>query len=32
MLLKACVTAMDLTILQGFHVKQENIYESNYYP
>jgi hypothetical protein len=30
-LLKAYVTAIDLPILQGFDVKQENIYGNNYY-
>jgi hypothetical protein len=32
MLLLACVAAIDLPILQGFYIKQEDIYGSNYYP
>ena len=31
MLLEACVTTIDLLILQGFHVKQGDIYDNNYY-
>jgi len=31
MLLEAFVTAIALPILQGFHVKQWDIYDSNYY-
>jgi hypothetical protein len=31
-LLEACVEAIGLHILQGFYVKQGNIYGSNYYP
>jgi hypothetical protein len=31
MLLEACVTTIGLLILQGFHVKQGDIYDNNYY-
>jgi hypothetical protein len=31
MLLKTYVAVIGLHILQGFHIKQENIYGSNYY-
>jgi hypothetical protein len=31
MLLEACVTTIGLLILQGFHVKQWDIYDNNYY-
>jgi hypothetical protein len=31
MLLEACVSAIDLPILQGLYVKQGDMYGSNYY-
>jgi len=31
-LLKTCVEAIVLLILQGLHVKQWDIYDNNYYP
>ena len=31
LLLKKCVAVIDLPILQGFYVKQGDIYDNNYY-
>jgi hypothetical protein len=32
MLFETCLATIDLLILQGFHVKQWDIYGNNYYP